>query len=143
MNQNLGITVDALEIKASGNRRESHPTGFKDITLYVEISAENLTTDVLDNVIKTAEETLCPVYSMISNSTKINVEYKILQPFTASFCGVFCKSCPLYIGTKEDPSRLEYLSKRMEKSVDELKCSGCRSDENSYYCRDCSLKNVH
>jgi len=59
---------------------------------------------------------------------------------TVSFCGVFCPSCTLYIGTKDEPERLMFLSGRMGKPVEELKCAGCRSDKVSYYCRDCVLK---
>ncbi len=59
---------------------------------------------------------------------------------TVSFCGVFCPSCTLYIGTKEEPERLLFLSKRMGKPVEELRCTGCRSEKVSYYCRDCVLK---
>ena len=46
---------------------------------------------------------------MINKDTAITVNYKIKQPETSSYCGVFCKSCPLYIGTTEEPERLELL----------------------------------
>ena len=140
LNGNFNITVDKLEAKASGKRKESHPTGFESILIDLKIRGENLTSEILENVIKTSEEILCPVYSMIKDSTGISVKYRILPPVTVSYCGVFCKSCPLYIGTTEEPQRLEFLSGRMGYSVEELKCKGCRSDENSYYCSECSLK---
>ena len=140
LNRNMDINVEYLEVNATGDRRDSHPTGFKNINLSMKIRGEKINSEILENVIRTAEETLCPVYSMIKDKTEISVNYRILPPETASYCGVFCKSCPLYIGTAEEPARLELLSGRMGYPVDDLKCRGCRSDENSYYCRDCKLK---
>ena len=50
-------------------------------------------------------------------------------------CGLFCPSCPLYIGTHEDPKRLEWFADRFNCSVEELKCEGCRSDTRCIFCR--------
>ena len=136
----MDTDVRDLEIRASGKRREAHPTALEKINLDMVIRSGKLTDAVLENVIKTAEEKLCPVYSMLADSTEIKVSYRITRPETASFCGVFCRSCPLYIGTEEEPERLEMLSERMGKTTDELSCRGCRSDKVSYYCADCNLK---
>jgi len=58
----------------------------------------------------------------------------------ASFCGLFCESCPLYVGTIYEPESLKFLADRYGKSVDELRCRGCRSEVNSFYCSDCSIR---
>ena len=141
LNQELKIDVKNLEIDLSGERRESHPTGLKNININLKITAEKLNTGILEKVIVNAKEKLCPVYSMINKDTAITVNYKIKQPETSSYCGVFCKSCPLYIGTTEEPERLELLAAMMDKKTEDLKCHGCRSDTVSYYCADCRLKN--
>ena len=57
----------------------------------------------------------------------------------AGVCGVYCPSCTLYIGTKEEPGRLEFLAGRMGVKENDLKCDGCRSDRRSAHCRSCSF----
>lgn len=59
---------------------------------------------------------------------------------TAAYCGLYCESCSLYIGTNEEPQRLEHLAKRYGKSIDEMRCNGCRSDVLSFYCTACQIK---
>ncbi len=71
------IKVDELKVKAEGVRREEHPTGFKSISLYIIIKAEGLTSDILEKVIRISEESICPVYSMIKGSSRIEVKYSI------------------------------------------------------------------
>lgn len=59
---------------------------------------------------------------------------------TAAYCGLFCESCSLYIGTQNDPKRLERLAQEYGKSADEVRCNGCRSDKVSFYCVTCKIK---
>ena len=54
----------------------------------------------------------------------------------AAVCGLFCPSCTLYIGTYDDPARLQWLAGRFGCPVDELACHGCRSDKRAYYCEE-------
>lgn len=60
---------------------------------------------------------------------------------TAGICGLYCESCTCYIGTKEDRKRLEILSQRSGRPVEDFICDGCRTKRASYYCRDCYMKN--
>lgn len=55
----------------------------------------------------------------------------------AAVCGLYCRACTLYIGSKEDPARLEKLAARMGRTVEEVVCHGCRSERRSFYCRTC------
>jgi len=55
---------------------------------------------------------------------------------TAAVCGLFCPSCTLYIGTKEDPERLKSLSQALKMKVEDVKCEGCRAKVRSFFCRD-------
>jgi hypothetical protein len=50
-------------------------------------------------------------------------------------CGLFCPSCTLYIGTHEDPNRLEWLAERFGCPVEDLECHGCRSEKRALYCK--------
>lgn len=58
---------------------------------------------------------------------------------TAGVCGLFCESCTFYIATEENTA-LELLAKRCEKTIDEIRCKGCRSDTVTFYCKTCSMK---
>lgn len=52
----------------------------------------------------------------------------------AAVCGLFCPGCSIFIGTKEDPKRLQVLSQRLQRPVEELHCDGCRSERRCFYC---------
>ncbi|WP_024834513.1 DUF3795 domain-containing protein [Ruminiclostridium josui] len=64
----------------------------------------------------------------------------------AAVCGHFCTACSLFIGSQEDPERLKGISKRTNRTIEEVTCHGCRSDNKSFYCttvckmRDCAEK---
>lgn len=59
---------------------------------------------------------------------------------TAAICGLFCESCSLYIGTTQDPQRLEFLASKYNKPIEEMKCTGCRTENLSFYCKTCEMK---
>lgn len=52
----------------------------------------------------------------------------------AGVCGLFCPACHVFIGTKEDQKRLDVMAKRVQRTVEELRCNGCRSHQRCYYC---------
>ncbi len=52
----------------------------------------------------------------------------------AAACGLFCQSCTFFIGSTEEPERLQILSARFGRTVEEMTCYGCRSDKRSVYC---------
>jgi hypothetical protein len=64
--------------------------------------------------------------------------YKDLQDQKrlSAVCGLFCRSCSLFIGTTEDPERLEGIAKRFGQPVEACKCYGCRSEKRSFYCEN-------
>lgn len=55
-------------------------------------------------------------------------------------CGLYCPSCSAYIATKEDPTRLDAIAKRFNMKREDFLCSGCGSNQVSYYCRTCEMK---
>jgi hypothetical protein len=57
----------------------------------------------------------------------------------AAICGLFCPACTVFIGTKEEPDRLKYLAQRMGHSVEEIECSGCRSEKRCFSCESCKI----
>ncbi len=58
----------------------------------------------------------------------------------AAVCGLFCDACSLYIGTTEDEARLTMIAQRFNKSVDDMRCLGCRSDVLVVHCQKCAFK---
>ncbi len=66
--------IDDFQIQAHGIRNTEHPTGFKTITLEIDIKSKNTTEAEVNKVIKMAEETYCPVWAMV----KGNVEVKTI-----------------------------------------------------------------
>ena len=57
----------------------------------------------------------------------------------AAVCGLFCTSCSIYIGTKEDPERLERMAETFNIPVKDMECEGCRSDKRIGYCANCKM----
>jgi hypothetical protein len=54
----------------------------------------------------------------------------------SAVCGLFCPSCTVFIGTKEDPRRLQALAERYKLPIEAWECEGCRSNKRSYYCEN-------
>ncbi len=57
----------------------------------------------------------------------------------AAVCGLFCPACRVFIGTREEPERLERLAEQFHYPVEEMKCDGCRSDRRGPYCKICKM----
>lgn len=57
----------------------------------------------------------------------------------AAVCGLFCPACSLFIGTREDPARLEMLAKVFGVTTEQVRCEGCGSQVLSPYCRTCTM----
>ena len=53
----------------------------------------------------------------------------------AAICGLFCPACSVFIGSKEDPARLNVIAQRVQHPVEELRCNGCRSEKRCFYCK--------
>lgn len=62
------------------------------------------------------------------------------KPELAGRCGLYCGSCSLYLGTKEDSGRLEMIARILGQSLEDTKCEGCRSSLVSKHCRSCKFK---
>jgi len=75
----MGKNISGFEINSKGKRKEEHPTGFKTISLEIIIKSGDTTKDDLDKVIKLAEESYCPVWSMLKGNVEMNIKYNIGQ----------------------------------------------------------------
>ncbi len=70
-------TITACDISAKGIRREEHPTCFKAIALYINLSSPDTTPEDLNKVLKLSEETYCPVWAMLKGNVEVNVMHTI------------------------------------------------------------------
>lgn len=75
----MGKTILECEIHADGQRKQEHPTGFKKITVQINIKSPDVTDNDLIKVIKLSEDTYCPVLSMIKGNVEIITKFKILE----------------------------------------------------------------
>lgn len=67
-----GIVLERLEVRATGQRRESHPTVLESIHLAFELAGPDLDPARLERVLQVAETRICPVWVMLSASTPIS-----------------------------------------------------------------------
>ncbi len=54
-------------------------------------------------------------------------------------CGLFCGACAIYLASRDDPKRLALLAERLGQTIDEIQCTGCRSQKLAKYCATCKL----
>jgi putative redox protein len=71
-------TITGLTIASTGMRKEEHPTGFKTITIVLTITSSDATAADVDKVMKLAEESYCPVWSMMKGNVDIAIQYRII-----------------------------------------------------------------
>lgn len=63
-------TIEHFTIKSEGKRRQTHPTAFEEIHLYINIKSPNITNDEFEKTLAMIEN-ICPVWFMIKESTKV------------------------------------------------------------------------
>lgn len=66
-----GLPLEALEVTATGQRREAHPTVLTAIHLAFEVSGEGLTAEAVERALEVAETRICPVWVMLAAGTPI------------------------------------------------------------------------
>jgi putative redox protein len=74
----MGKIITGLDVKASGVRREQHPTAFEIITLEFILKSTDVDKAAFDKVITLSEESICPIWAMVKNNVKVVVEYTII-----------------------------------------------------------------
>jgi predicted RNA-binding Zn-ribbon protein involved in translation (DUF1610 family) len=57
----------------------------------------------------------------------------------AAVCGLFCPSCTIFIGTREDPQRLEMLAQMSNLTVEDMRCYGCHAEKRLISCEMCKM----
>jgi len=65
------LKPDKLEVRASGERREEHPTTFESIRLEFRLRGGNVDRASAEKAIKMSEERFCPVWAMLKGAVPI------------------------------------------------------------------------
>lgn len=73
-------TVAGLSVKASGIRRDHHPTAFQTILLEFFLTSPDTAEADIQKAVQLSEETYCPVWAMLKNNVEIGWEYRIINP---------------------------------------------------------------
>ena len=66
-----GILLESLVVKATGTRRDTHPTVLESIHLEFQVSGTGLDPAHLERTLDIAESRICPVWVMVGASTPI------------------------------------------------------------------------
>jgi putative redox protein len=70
-------SITGCEISAKGLRKEEHPTGFKSISVDINLESVDVTSEDMKKVIALSEDKYCPVYAMLKGNTVIDISFKI------------------------------------------------------------------
>ncbi|MBS4058381.1 MAG: OsmC family protein [Bacteroidales bacterium] len=73
----MNKTIHGFEVHARGIRREAHPTGFKIIFVELVLRSPDTTDSDVEKVLKLAEDTYCPVWTMIKGNTEVIVAQRV------------------------------------------------------------------
>jgi len=75
----MGQPVAGLEVAATGQRREEHPTVMTEIALRFSLDAAGVEAQAVERALKVAEEQLCPVWAMLRPGTAITASFELKQ----------------------------------------------------------------
>lgn len=71
--------VDGVAVKVEGTVREEHPKALQHILLSLTFKSKELTKAEALEVLKVAEEKMCPVWSMIKGNVDVDVNIEISE----------------------------------------------------------------
>ncbi|HUO42365.1 MAG TPA: OsmC family protein [Methylomirabilota bacterium] len=71
--------VERFEVTANGTRRDEDPRSYESINLEYVISGENVRKDAVERAIRLSREKYCSVMSMVKDSVKLNITYRISE----------------------------------------------------------------
>jgi putative redox protein len=73
-----GTPVDDIRVHATGQRRMNvHPTVLTKIELDYSLAGKQLTSELVENAIRKAEESMCPVWALLKGNVEITWRFTI------------------------------------------------------------------
>jgi hypothetical protein len=55
-----------------------------------------------------------------------------------AYCGLYCGACEILL--MNELGRIEEKAKEWKMDINDIKCLGCKSNQNAIYCRECYFK---
>ncbi len=74
----MGKDIAGFDVKASGTRRDQHPTCFSRIRIEFTVTSRDAKDADVQKAIKLSEESVCPVWAMLKNSCEIAAGHKLV-----------------------------------------------------------------
>ncbi len=74
----MGKTISRITVNTKGIRREQHPTSFQKIFLEFVVNSGDVKDADMQQAIRLAEESVCPVWAMVKGNAQIITEYRII-----------------------------------------------------------------
>lgn len=71
--------VDGVEVKLQGTIRDEHPKALQHILANLTFKSKELSKEEVKEVLKVAEDKMCPVWSMIKGNVDVIVEIEIKE----------------------------------------------------------------
>jgi putative redox protein len=71
-------SVTGFEVRATGTRREQHPTSLEKIVLEFTLQSPDVEEADMRKAVALSEETYCPVWAMLKNSAEIIARYNVV-----------------------------------------------------------------
>jgi len=69
--------VKGIEVRATGKRRDEHPTCLTDIALEFVIRGAEVDPAAVQHALTLSEEQICPVWAMLKGNTRIEASFRI------------------------------------------------------------------
>ncbi len=73
----MGASVASLQVEAAAQRRQEHPTVLTQIELLYRLRGDELDPETVEQAIRVAEDTLCPVLAMLRPGTQISSSWRM------------------------------------------------------------------
>ena len=77
--QDSGHPLEHLEVRASGERRDEHPTIFTSIMVEFIVTSKSVDLALLQRAVAAAEEQYCPVWAMLKYGTEIHSRIRLAE----------------------------------------------------------------
>ena len=74
--------MSAIEVTATGKRREAPPTELTTLSFDLRCESRSLDQEELNTLVRTAEETVCPVFAMLRDDIDIHLAATVVQPIS-------------------------------------------------------------
>ncbi len=74
----MGKDIEGFDVKASGTRRDQHPTCFRNIRLEFTVTSRDAKDADIQKAIRLSEESICPVWAMLKNSCEIEASHRLI-----------------------------------------------------------------